>query len=135
MLGCPGSLVWVWASTHVVAAAAPFPTRPRLCSPWGVRGWGGVPAALTPPPLQPPPQCQAGEATQRCPAQVGQEASFAKVLVSFLLGGEGEQKRSFFHGGFSSLYVDTKRNLNTGPCSDVEWFPDKQQPPGTEGLK
>lgn len=123
MLGCPGSVVW--ASTQV--AAAPFPMRPRSAPPGVSAGGEGSP--------QPTPLSAPGwEATQRCPAQVGQEANFVKVLVSFLWGGGGA-KEELFSVDILFLVCRYQKETQHWACSDVEWFPDKQQPPGTQDLK
>lgn len=67
-------------------------------SGWGLGGWGagalgGGGGGRAPSHSRSAP---GWEATQRCPAQVRQQASFVKVLLRFPFLGEGEQKRSFF---------------------------------------
>lgn len=90
----------------------------------------GVSAVGTVPAARPLP----GEAAQRCPAGVRQPASFLKVLLSFPSSRRGEEEE-LFPFKFLSLYVDTRRKLSTGHVRMLKGFADKQQPPGTRGLK
>lgn len=64
---------------------------------------------------------------------IGHISRSAFLTFLFFFFEDGGEEEELFLFKFFSLYVDTKRKRHWA-CSDIEWFADKQQPPGTKDL-
>ena len=116
MLECPASS----GSVPAQVAGSPFPARPHSCG----ECWGGG----GPRPLRVSARLGGGTKVSRASPPTGQ---FCESAFTCPVLGEGEQKRSFFMD-ILFLVCRYQKETQHWACSDVEWFADRQEPPGTK---